>query len=251
MRFQVNAARGTFAFVLFASLIVGAGVAHSQPADDPVPAEEPVAAADPAEAPSGEDPVATDPAATDPAATDPAVTTTTTTAPLAIRLRTLEQKVQALKERAWRAKARVGMLKEAVLGGGIGARASIVHENDMGNAFRLIKLVYALDGTQIFSRYEADGSLHEQDAFEILAGPIAPGSHTISVLAVYRGHGYGVFQYLNDYEFTVRSSHTFTATEGVGSSIRVHAYEQGGATTPMQDRPAIEFKVTVIKGATK
>src|SRR5688572_468627 len=40
-------------------------------------------------------------------------------APPNIRLRNLEQRVEALKEQAWRVKARVGMLKEAVLGGGI------------------------------------------------------------------------------------------------------------------------------------
>jgi hypothetical protein len=168
-----------------------------------------------------------------------------------LRLRRLEQRVQALKERAWRAKARVGMLKEAVLGGGVGARATIVHHNKMGNSFRLVKLVYALDGTQIFARVAEDGSLHENETFDILTGPIAPGSHTISVLAVYRGHGYGVFRYLNKYRFTVRSSHTFTASEGKGTSVQVNAYERGGVTTPMEKRPAIEFNVNVAEGAQK
>ncbi|HET6613210.1 MAG TPA: hypothetical protein VFG83_14535, partial [Kofleriaceae bacterium] len=235
MRFQVNAARGSVAFALITAFVIaGSGSAYSQPADPSATGDNPAAdsTADPAATPTA-DPAATptaDPAATPTA--DPAAPAASAEVPLVIRLRTLEQKVQALKERAWRAKARVGMLKEAVLGGGIGARASIVHVNDMGNAFRLTKLVYALDGTQIFSRYDTTGTLDDQDTLEILSGPIAPGSHTISVLAVYTGHGYGVFKYLNDYKFTVRSSHTFSATEGVGSSIRVHAYEKGGATTP-------------------
>ena len=56
--------------------------------------------------------------------------------PTNVRLRQLEQNVQSLKERAWRSKARVGMLKEAVLGGGVGARATLVHRNKMGRAFR-------------------------------------------------------------------------------------------------------------------
>src|SRR5262245_10477448 len=59
--------------------------------------------------------------------------------PPGLRLRKLEQKVQSLKEQAWRVKARVGMLKEAVLGGGVGARASIRHQNKMGGSFKMIK----------------------------------------------------------------------------------------------------------------
>ena len=132
-----------------------------------------------------------------------------------IRLRKLEQQVQALKERAWRAKARVGILKEDALGGGVGAQAQIVHENKMGSSFRLTKIVYAVDGAQVFARSDdAAESLYKTKTFDILNGPIAPGSHTISVVAVYRGHGYGVFKYLDKYTFTAKSSHTFTVDEG-------------------------------------
>ncbi|MBI4508395.1 MAG: hypothetical protein HY698_02085 [Deltaproteobacteria bacterium] len=167
-------------------------------------------------------------------------------APANIRLRRLEQRVQALKEQAWRVKARVGMLKEAVLGGGIGARATILHQNKMGGSFRLVKLVYALDGAQIFSRSDDSGKLNELKQLDILAGPIAPGNHTISVLMEYNGHGYGVFAYLKGYKFKVRSSHTFTVSEGKQTQITVVGYERGGVTTPLEKRPAVDFKVNVV-----
>ena len=99
------------------------------------------------------------------------------------------------------------MLKEAVLGGGVGATATVVHKNKMGSSFRLIKLVYALDGTQVFARADDTGALHKQKNFEVLTGPIAPGSHTISVLALYRGHGYGVFKYLTKYKLIGKSKY--------------------------------------------
>jgi len=172
--------------------------------------------------------------------------------PVNIRLRRLEQRVEALKERAWRAKARVGMLKESVLGGGVGAQATLVHENKMGSSYRLTKLVYALDGTQIFSRAdEGAQNLYKTKSFDILTGPIAPGSHTISVIAVYQGHGYGVFKYLDKYTFTVRSSHTFTAEEGKATRIEAVGFEKGGSTTRLEDRPAIDFKVTSGTNADK
>lgn len=164
--------------------------------------------------------------------------------PVNLRLRQLEQRVQALKERAWRAKARVGMLKEAVLGGGVGATLNVVHKSRMGNSFRLVHLLYALDGTQVFARKDQTDLLNRNQELEILAGPIAPGSHTISVLAVYRGHGYGVFKYLTKYKFTIRSSHTFTVSDNKATRIEVIAFERGGVTTPLEDRPAIDFKVS-------
>lgn len=170
--------------------------------------------------------------------------------PVNLRLRRLEQRVQALKERAWRAKARTTQLKEAVIGGGVGAQATLVHVNKMGSSFRLTRLVYALDGTQIFSRSEeTSANLYKSKTFDILTGPISPGSHSISVLAVYRGHGYGVFKYLNKYTFTVRASHTFTAAEGKATRIEASGFEKGGRTTPLEKRPAIDFKVTAGTGS--
>ena len=169
--------------------------------------------------------------------------------PVNLRLRRLEQRVQALKERAWRAKARTTQLKEAVIGGGVGAQATLVHENKMGSSFRLIRLVYALDGTQVFARSEeTSANLYKTKSFDILTGPISPGSHSISVLAVYRGHGYGVFKYLTKYTFTVRASHTFTAAEGKATRIEASGFEKGGRTTPLEKRPAIDFKVTAGTG---
>ncbi len=170
--------------------------------------------------------------------------------PVNLRLRRLEQRVQALKERAWRAKARTTQLKEAVLGGGVGAQATLVHVNKMGSSFRLNRLVYALDGTQIFARSdEGNQNLYKTKSFDVLTGPISPGSHTVSVLAIYKGHGYGVFKYLTKYTFTVRSSHTFTAAEGKSTRIEAVGFEKGGPTTPLDKRPAIDFKVTAGTGA--
>jgi hypothetical protein len=216
-----------------------AGVAHAQPAEEETPTAASEGEPDLAQ-PADDAPDTGDVDAGEAVATD---------IPVNLRLRRLEQRVQALKERAWRAKARVGMLKEAVLGGGVGARAGIQHVNKMGNSYRLIKLVYALDGAQIFTRSDPTGALHSNKSFEVLSGPIAPGSHTLSVLAIYQGHGYGVFKYLKKYKYTVRSSHTFTASEGKGTDIKVVAFERGGVTTPLENRPAFDFKVNVSDGS--
>jgi hypothetical protein len=239
----------------------------AKPATAPATAATPAAPATPAPATKGTPPATTAaPAKAAPSTTTPstlpgaAPTTPATPSsnidpatvspdqmPNSVRLRRLEQRVQALKERAWRAKARVGMLKESVLGGGIGALAQITHKNNMGASYRLIKLVYSLDGVQVFARTdEAAESLYKTGNFEIFTGPISPGSHTISVVAVYRGHGYGVFKYLDEFVVQARGTHSFTAGEGKTAKVDASGYEKGGPTTPFDKRPAIDFKVTLL-----
>ena len=167
--------------------------------------------------------------------------------PTAVRMRRLEQKTQALKERAWQLKARVQMLKEQTLGGGVGAQALIAHADQMGASFRLTKLIYSLDGAQVFARSEeAADSMYKTRSFDIFSGPITPGNHTLQVVATYRGHGYGVFEYLTKFTFTARGSASFTTGEGKISKVECKGYEKGGAATPMEKRPAIECKVTDV-----
>lgn len=165
--------------------------------------------------------------------------------PTAVRMRRLEQKTQALKERAWQLKARVQMLKEQMLGGGVGAQATITHANDMGSSFRLISLIYSLDGTQVFVRSDDTAeTLYKSKGFDIFSGPIAPGNHNIAAVATYRGHGYGVFEYLSKFTFTAKGTNAFVAGEGKIAKVDCKGFEKGGANTPMEKRPAIECKVT-------
>jgi len=169
-----------------------------------------------------------------------------------VQLKELEQRVNELKERIFRSKARLNLLKETVLHGVIaGSRAIIKHKNEMGSSFRLVKLVYALDGAKIYSKSDDTGALDEKREFEIFNGSIVPGNHTISVQMIFRGHGYGIFSYLRGYKFTVRSSHTFTAAEGRQNVITSKAYEKGNITTELKDRPAVKFEVNLYSAGKK
>ena len=124
--------------------------------------------------PAGGPPGAVAPGSDAGSATTPAIDPATVKPedmPTAVRMRRLEQKTQALKERAWQLKARVQMLKEQILGGGVGSQALIAHANDMGSSFRLIKLIYTLDGTQVFVRTdETADNLYKTKAFDIFSG---------------------------------------------------------------------------------
>lgn len=161
-----------------------------------------------------------------------------------VRLRDLEERINALKEQVFRSKGRLALLAETVLEGTVGGAQLLVrHENRMSPTFRLERIVYLLDGAQIFPTGDspAGDSLAEQEAFDVYRGGIVPGEHTLSVTIEYRGHGFGVFSYLQGYHFTVRSSHSFTAPEGRALTLRVVGLEGGGQTTPLEDRPAVRY----------
>jgi hypothetical protein len=164
-----------------------------------------------------------------------------------VRLRSLEKNVNELKEQIFRTKARINLLKETVLGGVIGAsRAIIRHKNEMGSSYRLVQAVYALDGVQIFSKADESGRLSEMGEFDVYNGAIQPGSHTLSVVMLYQGNGFGVFSYLKGYKFKVRSSYNFVAGEAKTTGITVVGYEKGNLTTDMNDRPQVDFRVNVM-----
>ncbi|MGD8317715.1 MAG: dihydrolipoamide acetyltransferase [Myxococcales bacterium] len=160
----------------------------------------------------------------------------------AVRLRDLEQRINELKEQIFRSKARLSLLAETVLEGVVGGgQAVIVHENRMSESYKLVRVVYALDGAPIFTKADEEGSLDEQKEFEIYNGSIVPGEHTLTVNLEYRGHGYGVFSYLKGYRFKVRSMYTFAVPEGRIATVHVVGYEKGGPATPLEERPAVRY----------
>ena len=57
-----------------------------------------------------------------------------------------------------------------------------------------------------------------------------------------------MFSYLRGYRFEVKSSHSFTVTEGKTIQLEAVAWEKGGVTTPLEQRPTIRY-VEKIKGA--
>jgi hypothetical protein len=239
------------------SLSVGAGAAPKAGAATTPPTAAskltPAAATTPPPTAAGV-PAAAAPDQTTPgAATSPAAAASTTTntavkdepidaGTYGVRLRDLEQRINELKEQVFRSKARLSLLAETVLQGVVaGSQARLVHENKMGNSYKLVKVVYALDGAPIFNKADEEGSLGDAEEFDIYNGSIVPGEHTLSVKLEYRGHGYGIFSYLKGYRFKVNSSHTFTAPEAKSLTLRVVGYEKGGPATPLEERPAVRY----------
>jgi hypothetical protein len=167
----------------------------------------------------------------------------------AVRLRDLEQRIDDLKEQIRRSHTRLSLLSDTILsGGGAGSRATIRFTNEMSSAFRLIRLLVVFDGAVQYNKTDQSGALAEQAEIPIFNGSVPPGDHTIQVLINLQGNGYGVFSYLRGYRFEVRSSHSLTAVEGKTINVQAVAYEKGGVTTPLEERPGIRFGEKVTSG---
>ena len=89
-------------------------------------------------------------------------------------------------------------------------------------------------------------ALADQKNIPIYTGTMPPGDHTIQVALTFQGNGYGVFSYLRGYKFEVKSSHSFTAVEGKALTVTATAFEKGGVTTPLEQRPTIEWHEKVL-----
>ncbi len=207
------------------------------PAAEPAPAAAAPAAPAPEPAPAASEPAAAPTAA--PAEPDKAIDAGT----YAVKLRDLEQSINQLKEKVFRSKTRLSLLAETILQGVVaGAQATISHSNEMSGSYKLVKIVYALDGAPIYTKADELGGLDETKQFEIYHGSIVPGEHTLTVTLEYRGHGFGVFSYLKGYRFKVGSSHSFTAAEGSITNVKVIGFERGGPTVSIEKRPSIRYE---------
>jgi hypothetical protein len=165
----------------------------------------------------------------------------------AVRLRDLEARVDELKEQIRRSHTRLSLLSDTILSGGVGgARATIRFKNDMSGAFRLTRALFVLDGAVQYNKQDDTGALSGQKEIPIFKGTITPGDHTLQILLRLRGHGYGVFSYLRGYQFEVKESHSFSVTEGKEVDLEVIAWEKGGVTTPLEERPDIRYNKRLV-----
>lgn len=243
--------KGAFALSLWMGSLIAVDVSAA-PAEG-VPASEPSSAEPSAPVPSEPTapPAATAPEA-EPPAPAPAPAPDARDAPAAqnkldggtyaVRLRDLEARIDELKEQIRRSHTRLSLLSDTILSGGVGgARATIRFQNDMSGAFRLTRALFVLDGAVQYNKQDDTGALSGQKEIPIFNGSITPGDHTLQVLLRLRGHGYGVFSYLRGYQFEVKQSHSFSVTEGKEVNLDVIAWEKGGVTTPLEQRPAVRY----------
>ena len=166
-------------------------------------------------------------------------------------LKTVENQVDALKEKVFRSKARLLLLEEKVIRGVVsGAKAVLRHVNKLGPAYALDSITYYFDGNPIYQKTDAgtQGSLSKEKKVEIFESNIPPGNHTLSVTGVIKGKGSGLFYYLSDYSFQFTSSYSFVAEDGETTRLDSVLYKKGGALADYVEGPAVDFRFRGNKG---
>ncbi len=163
-----------------------------------------------------------------------------------VRLRDLEARVDELKDQIRRSHTRLALLSDTIMSNGAaGSRAEVTFHNEMSSAYRLIRALFVLDGAVQYNRQDDSGALADQKDIPIYSGSISPGDHSMQAKLTFQGNGFGVFTYLRGYKFDIQSSHSFTAVEGKTLALTATAFEKGGVTTPLNERPAMEWKEKV------
>lgn len=154
-----------------------------------------------------------------------------------LEIRTLEARVEELKERVHRTKARLQGLEELAVGGDLsaGAKAVVVHRNEMGASYVLEAATFALDGAPVWARADAGGELDRRDVLPVFDGRIAPGNHRLTLRLTYRGKGEGAPRY------QVESAYTFDAEPGKVTRVQIVGYERS-ASRP-EERPAVRYEL--------
>lgn len=160
-------------------------------------------------------------------------------------LRDVDRRIGDLKDQIFRAKARLSLLSEKHLRSAEGGvPTTVTQRNQLGVLYRLVRVVYEIDGREVFRREDSPQNPIPGGELPVWDGTLRPGEHTLSATLLYRGNGNRVLSYYDEYTYTVSAAHRFAVQDGAGTRIRVLCRERGNfATTAVENRPFIEFQV--------
>ena len=166
-------------------------------------------------------------------------------------LKSIEGEVNALKDKVFRAKARLMQLNERVLAGsGAGARVVLTVGNALGPTFLVESVSAFFDGTNVFEKSDPTGaSFSPKTDVKVYEGAIPPGNHNVTVTMVVRGNGSGAFPYLKDYSFKGQNSFAFVAEDAQTAAVRMTVQKKGGALAGFEDGPEIKFDLAQTRNA--
>lgn len=160
------------------------------------------------------------------------------------KLEGYEKDLDMLKERIFKSKSRLMQLYEQLKLGSVSlVGLSVKHTHKVGSTFKLESITYTLDGFEVYAaENDQENSLEKLQDTPVYEGSLLPGDHLLVVDMVFRGKGYGVFSYLNQYLFKVKSRYTFNVVEGDVVNLQVISYDKGSFLTPLKNRLQVSFE---------
>ena len=160
------------------------------------------------------------------------------------QLMDVENEVNDLKERFFKSKATLRLLKESIVQGAVqGAKAKVWIKNKLGSGYVLDgNIQCSIDGIDFPTSGNESGELSAQKEYAIIDKEIQPGTHSVDVKVSLRGNGKGFFSYVNKYSFTVNRMGSFSAKQGDECQLIVELYEKKGFGVSFLDKPQISFE---------
>lgn len=160
------------------------------------------------------------------------------------QLMDVENEVNDLKERFFKSKATLRLLKESIVQGAVqGSKVKVWIRNNLGSGYVLDgNIQFSIDGVDFPTAGGDDVMLSSQKEYEILEKEITPAQHSVEVKVSLRGNGRGLFSYINKYSFTVNRVGTFIAKQGEECQLIVELFEKKGFGVSFLDKPQISFE---------
>jgi hypothetical protein len=108
-------------------------------------------------------------------------------------------------------------------------------QDRVGGPFRLESVTCVLDGITVCNK---SGKLGK--SFPLFSKNVSPGSHNLSITAVYSGEG-GLFSYVDGFRYNVQSGSVVAVAAEDAARVTVMVRDVGGPTTPMAQRLRMGF----------
>ncbi len=122
-----------------------------------------------------------------------------------------------------------------------GTKLLVLHENNLGKAFEIESVEYKLDGFTVYTSDDVT-RLKGQNMLVVFDASVLPGNHTMDVVYTLRATGYGLFTYMEEYRFELRSQYHFSTPRDHAVELAVEAVDRG-VGAELRDRPALKFTV--------
>jgi hypothetical protein len=120
-------------------------------------------------------------------------------------------------------------------------QVSVQVHNRMGRLYVLTGVAIDLDGTKVFLKHDDSGRLGRAGGLPTFDWVLPPGHHRLVVETLYRGDGFGAFQYLERYAFTVSREYHFPVESGRHSHVAVDVVDKGDASLRLEHRADMRF----------
>lgn len=153
----------------------------------------------------------------------------------------LNRQISLLREKVIEAKSRLLSYSQKVAQGfASGTQVYVNISNNLGGKFRIEKIVFYLDGHQVFSR-EFDPE-EEVDSVLAYRGSVLPGRHRMDVDVILNGKS-GMFDRSYSARLRLESGEYFAANEGKIVDLGLVLFDKGGRFTSIDERPALKFEI--------